>query len=76
MKNIKIGAFEVEVKASLEGNGKANNKDTIYFLNELSLVYQYAAELNKLQGYDGHAKDFKSKSDEIFQFLKKIGVYD
>ena len=78
MKNINIGNFKVNVTAKTDNPYFKDSitETTAEFLNELSIVYGYAAELNKLQGYEAHAKDFQSKSDEIFNFLKKMGLYD
>ena len=77
MKNIKIGDYEVSVTAKKEVPYFKDSvrETTIEFLNELSIVYGYAAELNQIRGYNCHAEDYKKKSDEIYNFLKQIGAY-
>lgn len=71
-----VGEFEVEVKAKgIVSREKYNEKDTEFFLNELSVVYQDAATFEEGQGYQAHARNYNTKSMDIYKQLLKMGAY-
>lgn len=70
------GVQEVTVTARGLWGDRTNKKDTIAFLNELSLVYGYAAKYEDMSGHAAMARGFREKANDIFQMLKEIGAYD
>ena len=73
---IKIGEFEVEIKAKgIVSREKYNEEDTQFFLNELSVVYQDAATFEDGQGYQAHARNYNTKSMNIYKKLCELGAY-
>lgn len=72
---LKIGCYEVEVFARELGNENQNEKDTLHFLNNVSIWASEAADLNRLQGYNGIAHSYEVSSGDIFKALKEKGLY-
>ena len=73
---ITIGNYEVDIKAKKEYNSKMNQKDVEFLLNELCIVYNEAGTFNACQGYQGIAKDYHQKSNEIYKQLQDVGAYN
>lgn len=72
---IKIGEFEVEVKAKgIVSSEKYNERDTHYFLGELLLVYQEAAKFQEGQGFQPIARNYNTKSRDICTKLRELGA--
>lgn len=72
---IKIGEFEVEVKAKgIVSSEKYNERDTAYFLGELLLVYREAAVFQEGQGSQPIARNYNTKSRDIYTKLCEMGV--
>jgi hypothetical protein len=73
---LNIGSYGVNVSVKNNICGKrATMLDTIYFLNELSTIYNMAAEQYESKGYEALAEDAAKKSNEIYELLKKMGAY-
>lgn len=74
---IKIGEFEVEVKAKgIVSSEKYNERDTQFFLNELSVVYREAAMFQEGQGRQAIARNYNTKSKDLYTKLLEMGVYN
>lgn len=67
--------YTVIIVASFAGK-KSTPKDAFAVLNEISLAYHEASEMFVQKGAFAIAKDFKRKSDNIYNFLKLKGYYD
>lgn len=76
MKNIKLENYTVEVNAKSTYNEKNSKEQTMYFLNELSIVYSQAAEFNSGNGWQAIAKDYQKKAIAIHDMLAEMGFYD
>lgn len=73
---IYIGAYQLDIKSIRSDKNKDENKeDLMYFLNELSLVYGYAADHNFSRGYQAHAKDYREKANTLYDYLNDLEVY-
>ena len=75
--NIKFpqpGFENIEIKCKT-GN-KEDKKNTEFLINELSLVYEYAANFSQGQGMEAMAKEFKQKADILFAILEDLDHYD
>lgn len=71
-----LGSYEVEIKAKYSREGERFNKEFTYaFLNEISMVYDYAAEHFDDYGDNGVSRDYRAKSKTIFEALKELGYY-
>lgn len=71
-----INGYEVEIKVKDKGNNRFNKKDTMLFLNSLSLMFDYSCERNINKGYDSLAERDRKSSNEIYDFLYSLGYYD
>ena len=76
MKDIKLESYTVEVNARGPFDTKNSKEQTMYFLNELALVYLQAAEFNRCQGWQAVAKDYQKKSNALHDMLADLGFYD
>ena len=74
---IMIGEYEVEIKArDARFRQRANKEDTINLLNEMSIAFGEAAKLFSSTHAEPLAKIASKKSDDIYNALDAIGVYD
>ena len=74
---IKIGDYEVEIKAKgVYNKEKFNKQDTMSFLNELSIVYTDSSKFNMGQGYQALAKCYNESGKEIYETLVTLGLYE
>lgn len=72
-----IGDFEIDIKVKGRSNKeKYNQFDTESFLNELSIVYDAAANFLRGNGCAPLANEYHEKSDALYELLKAAGVYD
>lgn len=70
----KLDCYDVEMKAHFNiGKPKDN---TMGVLNEISIVYQLAAERARMRGANSMANSFEKKSKEIYDALNDIGYYN
>ena len=76
MKDIKLENYTVEVNARGHFDNKNSKEQTMYFLNELSLVYTQAADFCRGQGWQAVAKDYQKKSNALHDMLADLGFYD
>lgn len=73
---IKIGEYEIDIKAK-EGKSKNFNKaDTQQFLNELVFVYFNASVRQKTDGFAYHAQDYNAKAIQIGEALTADNFYN
>lgn len=49
---------------------------TMAMLNEISIIYDYAADFCREKGYDAYEETYRNKSNEIYDALDNIGYYD
>lgn len=49
---------------------------TMEMLNEISIIYDYAADFCREKGYDAYEEAYRNKSNEIYDALYNIGYYD
>lgn len=79
---LKIGMYEIEIKARHDLRAHANEEDTLDFLNRLSLDYERVCDGYKIQSkmandlYDRMAKRYEEQSSEVYEFLDGCGAYD
>lgn len=81
-----VGDYEIEVKAKHDYETRNNREATIYFLNELSILYGERAELDTRKnaeeprdyytGEHGTIAQARRTSHEIFKQLEALGAYD
>lgn len=76
MKNIKLERYTVEINAKSKYDEKNSKEQTMFFLNELSIVYNQAAEFNRGNGWQVTANDYQKKSLALHDLLAEIGFYD
>lgn len=70
----KLDCYNVEMKARFNiGNPEDN---TMGLLNEISIVYQTAAERERMRGANIVANAYEARSNEIYNALKAAGYYD
>lgn len=62
---IKMGFFEIDVKARTEFNQKMNAEDTKHFLYFLANALSEASQWNKIQGYEYIAKSLEEMIADI-----------
>lgn len=70
----KLDCYNVEMKARFNIGTPEDN--TMGLLNEISIVYQVAAERERMRGATAVANAYEKKSDEIYNALKAAGHYD
>ena len=73
---VTIGMYEVDVKVKKNYHEQNNIQYTLYFLNELCIIYREASTFNACQGYQGIAKDYNEKAKEIYEQLETAGCYE
>ena len=66
---------EINITVKNVGENRANKEELIYHLNELSLVYSYAAEKMRADGCDALAKDFQNKASALYKICNDMGAY-
>lgn len=72
---ISLNGWEVEVKAKYMNNQKYTEKDTMNFLNWLSLMLEDLSKYDRIQGYENLALMRENESHNIFLMLKEKGLY-
>ena len=70
----KLDCYNVEMKARFNIGKSEDN--TMGLLNEISIVYQLAAERERMRGATASANAYETKSNEIYNALKAAGYYD
>ena len=72
-----INDFEVEIKARRTWRSKrANSKDTMSFLNQVSIFCGDASKQYDFEGYEALSKNARVWSHEIYTYLNDNGLYD
>lgn len=66
---LKIGAFEVDIKAKHEFSSKFNKGDTEYFLNVLCVAFGNAGFYDKMQGNKFSEQANEEMWKDIHEFL-------
>lgn len=73
---ITVGNYELQLTArNTVLNESANTRDLKYFLNELSMVYAYAAENEETKNYKYIAEDYSNKANELYHIVAQLGLY-
>ena len=70
-----IDDFEVEVKARLVNKDRFSRKDTMRFLNKVSIWAGEASKQYDDNGLDSLAEWTQKASDQIYETLRKNGCY-
>lgn len=70
----KLDCYNVEMKAHFNIGEPEDN--TMGLLNEISIVYQTAAERERMRGHDIVANAYEARSNEIYNALNAAGHYD
>ena len=70
----KLDCYNVEMKARFNTSKPEDN--TMGLLNEISIVYQLAAERERMRGATASANAYEARSNEIYNALKAAGYYD
>lgn len=74
---VKFGNYEIEVKAkSAIADEEFSEEQTFFFLNELSIMAETAAQTHKAAGYEAISGYFEKASRQIYDQLKEAGCYD
>ncbi len=74
---VKFGNYELDIKVrSTITNEDFNDQDTFFFLNELSIIAEDAANYHKENGYEALANSYKKSSWDVYKDLKILGFYD
>ena len=76
MKNIEIGSYIAEIQAKTIYDNSNTEEITGYLLNELSLVYTYAAKYMEIKGRNHIASDYHDKGESLYQLLTNSGFYE
>ena len=71
---IKLNGYEVEVKAKCI-NERYSEKETMNFLNWLSLMLDDLTKYNRSQGYEKFAQMREEEAINIYNMLAEKGLY-
>ena len=69
-----LNGYDVEIK--VKRNGRANNEETKYLLNEIALFADNSSRYYESEGANALAKRSQDFSDEIYTFLDEQGFYN
>lgn len=72
---LNIGGFEVEIIAKGKYTKRFNRKDTLQFLNKISLLASVAEAHYTKEGYKGLADEAAEVGDDIYNFCGDNGLY-
>ena len=70
---LKIGVYEVEIKAKSEFNEKFNKEDTYGFILDLAVTFAEASTWYQTQGLPATSARYKEMWDDTHNFLEKEG---
>lgn len=73
---LNIAGNVVNITVKSPTSHEANTKDTMDFLNLLSIYLTDCADYNQTAGYKGFADDSRTMADDIYKALVKAGAYD
>lgn len=73
---INIGCYDVEISAKQGFKTRSSKRDTLAFLNYLSLIFDDASVFQGRRNGNPYAKESKQISEDLFEFCKKHGLYD
>lgn len=73
---VKIGDFEVEIKAKKGENQKGNAEDTKAFLNVISSALWESSLKNDREGFEVIAECQRGMANDIYDYLDEMGFYD
>ena len=76
MKEIKLNSYTVNIDAINPSTKKPIKDQTMYFLNELSIVYRQAAEFNRGNGWNRTANEYENNAGKIYDLLCIEGFFD
>lgn len=66
---LKIGNYDVEIKAKNRIVSESEDEDTMYLLNDIAMWACEGAKYNRDRGYTHTSKDYKERWREIVDFL-------
>lgn len=66
---LKIGNYDVEIKAKNRIVSESEDEDTMYLLNDIAMWACEGAKYNRDKGYMQISKDYKERWGEIVDFL-------
>lgn len=73
---INIGGYDVEISAKKDYKARSSKRDTLAFLNYLSLIFDDAGEFQRAQNGNPYAEESKQISKDLFEFCKDHGLYN
>ena len=72
---LKIGEYEVEIKAHTIWSQRNNKNDVMSLLNEISLICDKASREAKQNGCETLSRRYYNLGDDIYRALKEAGAY-
>lgn len=72
---LKIGEYEVEIKAHTVWSQRNNKNDVMALLNEISLIGDNASREAKQNGCEALSRRYYNLGDDIYRALKEAGAY-
>lgn len=76
MKNIKLTGYTINLDAINPVTKKPVSSETLYFLNQLGIVYRQAAEFNRGNGAAVTAQGYDNNADILYDLLCAEGFFD
>lgn len=73
---VKIGDYEVKVKAKQGESEKCNIEDTKSFLNAISSALWSASSMNDKEDFKVIAGYHRDMANDIYDYLDALGFYD
>ena len=70
-----ISVDEISITVKDSGKKKATKKETLVYLNELSIIYHEAANSYAAKGLNALARDAEEKSKQLYDLLNDQGLY-
>ncbi len=72
---LKIGEYEVEIKAHTVWSQRNNKNDVMSLLNEIALICDNASREAKQNGCEALSRRYYNLGDDIYRALKEAGAY-
>ena len=71
-----IPVTEISITVKDGGKERATKKETLIYLNELSIIYHEAANSYAAKGCNALARDAEEKSKQLYNLLNDQGLYN
>jgi len=75
MIKFRLGDYEIEINA-VNKCLKDHENDTLYLLNQLSIISGLAADVMYVKGYKGIADGYNVFQNDFYKVCKENGLYD